>query len=421
MTSRSASLLLMAFGLLLVVAAGCGGAATTVGSAGSAVSTASVANGQSTALHGPPAGWEGRPPLHVRGFVATTPLGYVPAQIAQAYGFSGTAARETIAIVDAYGSPTITKDLTHFCNQFGLPLDKLTIQNMASTSTTSTGGGGGGTHGKKNGNHAQPSANAGWALETSLDVEWADAIAPGANILLVEAASASLTDLVAAIDYATSNGATVVSMSWSGSEFSGEDTYDTHFENPNISFTAAAGDSGAGAQWPSVSQYVTSVGGTTLTLSANGTIESETGWSGSGGGPSAYIQEPGFQTKFGIAGLSGMRETPDVALDADPNTGVAVYDTTSYHGLTGWFELGGTSVGTPIWAAAIALANATRGSNLGPANDALYGVVTTLTLGNDYNDITSGNNGYTAGPGYDMVTGLGTPKFGALSSALTSY
>jgi subtilase family serine protease len=401
MTSRSASLLLIASGILLVVAFGCGGGTSSVGPVASAVSTASAANGQSTALHGPPAGWEGRPPFHVHRFLASTPVGYSPSQIRTAYGITGTGAGQTIAIVDAYGSPTIANDLKTFCTQFGLSQASLTIAYPS-------------------GKVRQTSS--GWALETSLDVEWAHAVAPGATILLVVAKSASLNDLLTAVDYAAKHGACVVSMSWGGSEWSGETGYDSHFQMAGVTFVASSGDSGAGAGWPAVSQYVTGVGGTSLTTQSNGTYISETAWSGSGGGPSAYVPVPAYQQSWHI---TGTRETPDVALDADPYTGVAVYDSTKYNGMQGWFQVGGTSLGSPVWAGLIALANQAGGTFGGSSlsanlNTALYSIGSS-SYATDFHDITSGSNGYSATSGYDEVTGIGTPQAGTLVTALAGY
>lgn len=140
----------------------------------------------------------------------SSPVGYIPSQIRKAYGLnqiSATGSGQTIAIVDAYGDPTMQNDLTYFCNQFGISQANLTIAYPSGKPTTK---------------------NSGWALETAMDVEWAHAVAPDAKILLCVAKSASISNLVAAVDYATSHGAQVVSNSWGGSEFSGENSYDSH-------------------------------------------------------------------------------------------------------------------------------------------------------------------------------------------------
>jgi subtilase family serine protease len=405
---RSAGLLLLALLIVALLLAGCGGAGTpSIGGTATTTSAPTVASAAAAttaadkaALHGPPAKWEGHPPIHVHRNQATAPVGYSPAKVRHAYGFdalAGSGSGQTIAIVDAYGSPTIQKDLNTFCTQYGLAATTVTIASPGGKVTTT---------------------NAGWALETSLDVEWAHAIAPGASILLVVAKSASFTDLLTAVDYGAAH-ASQVSMSWGGGEFSGETGYDTHFNKTGVTFTCSSGDSGGGAQWPASSSYVTAVGGTTLNLDSSGSITSETGWSGSNGGPSAYISVPGYQSGWQT---TGKRTMPDVSLIADPNTGVAVYDSTKYQGNSGWWEVGGTSAGAPMWAALFAVANGSRNTPLTATNMAVYGIVTPSSFTTDYRDIVTGSNsGYKAGPGYDMVTGIGTPKAVAAIGALGGY
>ena len=320
----------------------------------------------------------------------TTPSGIEPATYLQAYGWAdstgsrliGDGAGQTIAVVDAYDDPTIASDLATFDSTFNLPTASFTKVNQT-----------GGT--------SYPSSNSGWALEISLDVEWAHAIAPAANILLVEASTASFTNLMAAEDYAGAHAA-YVTNSWGGSEFSGESSYDANFTAPGVSYFASAGDTGGAVEYPSASPDVTSVGGTTLTSS--GGTWSETGWSSSGGGCSAYESAAAGQVTTPI-NCNGTRATPDVASDADPNTGVAVYDSTPYSGQIGWFQVGGTSAASPVWAARAA----DQGVQITPSY--LYaGYSGTDPYGTNiaYRDPTSGNNGYPAGPGFDLVTGLGT-------------
>src|SRR5207245_1555224 len=134
--------------------------------------------------------------------------------------------------------------------------------------------------------------------EAALDTQWAHAIAPNARILLVEAKSSSGTDLLNAVDYARNRADVVaVSMSWGGGEFSSEAAYDFHFTSSHgVVFFASSGDSGAGAEWPSVSPNVVAVGGTTLSFDSNGNLSWESAWSGSGGGVSAYEPQPGYQS-----------------------------------------------------------------------------------------------------------------------------
>jgi hypothetical protein len=335
-----------------------------------------------------------------------------PSQIRHAYGIDqinfgsiqGDGSGQTIAIVDAYNAPHIQSDLATFDKTFGLsapPSFKVINES-------------GGTR--------LPRNNAGWAVETSLDVEWVHATAPKANLLLVEANTNSFADLFNAVTTAAGHsGVSVVSMSFGGGEFSGETSYDSVFTTPSghqgVSFVASAGDSGAPAQYPSASPNVLSVGGTSLTIDSAGNYISEVGWSNSsgatGGGPSAIETEPAYQA--GVQS-TGARGTPDVALVADPNTGVYVYDT---YGYSGWLQVGGTSLSAPVWAGLIGIANQGRAANkLGTLTNAPADVYTLPA--SDFHDITSGNNGYQAGPGYDFVTGLGTPKANLVVPALAS-
>ena len=264
--------------------------------------------------------------------------------------------------------------------------------------------------------------DSGWALETALDVEWAHAIAPGATIILSVANSSSAGDLLSAVDAAVSAGATVVSMSWGGPEFTGMANYDNHFNRPGVTFTASSGDSGAGVEWPAVSPYVVGVGGTTLYLDNNGNRTSETAWSGSGGGTSAVYSQPSYQTGWQT---SNHRGVPDVSLLADPNTGVYVYD--SVNG--GWYVVGGTSASAPQWAGLVALANELRVSGGATALSSPHNLVYPLAQSGTtvpyavnpayFYDVSQGNNGgYDAGPPYDFVTGLGSPMANTLVPAL---
>lgn len=331
----------------------------------------------------PPADWAAHPPHHVHGNATTAPTGLSPATIKGVYDFSTSStagAGETIAIVDAYDDPTVESDLAVFSSQFGLPA--CTTANGCFSKVNQNGG------------KTYPRKDAGWALEISLDVQWAHAIAPGAKILLVEADSNSFTNLLAAVDYAKAH-SQYVSMSWGGSEFSGENGYDSHFVQSGVSFFVSSGDAGTPAEYPSASPNVISVGGTTLHFSG-GTLTGETGWSGSGGGCSAYETANAAQVT-GSVNCSGKRATPDVSLDADPASGVSVYDSTRYQGQSGWFKVGGTSASAPMWAARAAVA--------GAIVDASYVYGGSI----NYRDIISGSNGGgTCTVGYDLVTGRGS-------------
>ena len=334
---------------------------------------------------------------HGNPLASSSPTGLDPSTIQSVYGFptSSTAgAGTTIAIVDAYDDPTAENDLNVFSSQYGLPA--CTTANGCFTKVNQTGG------------TNYPRANSGWALEISLDIEWAHAIAPGASILLVEASSNSFANLMAAEDYAGKN-AQYVSNSWGGSESSGETSYDSHFIHSGVSFFVSAGDSGLPAEYPSASPNVISVGGTTLTDNGNGTW-SETGWSSGGGGCSAYEIATSAQSGFsgyGQAGCNGARATPDVSLDADPNSGVSVYDSTKYYGQTGWWTVGGTSASSPMWAAASADNGATVDSSYVYGNHI------------NFNDVTTGNNGAPCLVGYDLCTGMGSWIYDTSSSLLT--
>ena len=251
---------------------------------------------------------------------------------------------------------------------------------------------------------AKESANSNWAYETTLDVEWAHAIAPEAKILLIEAPTPSGANLVSAIDYANKqSGIVSVSMSFGGAEFSEESSYDSHFKNSSgAPYFASSGDSGYGASWPAASPNVVSVGGTTLSLNGDGSVRSEIAWTGSGGGVSAYEKAPAYQTDYSIPKAGGMRAIPDVAYDADPASGFPIVR----GGV--WRTVGGTSAGAPQWAAIAALGS-------GAGNAAFYADKASANSAQYFRDITSGTNGdcgyfCTARKQYDYVTGLGTPR-----------
>ena len=268
----------------------------------------------------------------------STPNGFTPAQIRHAYGFDQIAnqgAGQIIGIVDAYDDASAESDLAIFNAQYNLP-----------PCTSSNG-----CFRKIYGGSRRPVANANWALEISLDVQWAHAIAPKATILLVESTTNSLADLLAGVDAAVRNGASVVSMSWTVGEFSSESRQDNHFVSTGVTFLAASGDAGTGAAYPASSPDVVGVGGTALTLDANGSYLNEVAWSGSGGGTSSYEREPLFQSLLGIPNdARGYRGAPDVSYNANPATGFSVYDSVPLGTASGWFRVGGTSAGSPQWA-----------------------------------------------------------------------
>jgi len=345
--------------------------------------------------------------LEQRAVPAVYPL--TPAAVRHAYGFDqvvGDGKGQTIAIIDAYDAPNIFKDADTFDKSFTWSGSGQTIYSQFGASTSWLT--------KVNPTGHIPRANVGWAQEISLDVEWAHAIAPAAKIMLVEASSNSLTSLLSAVDYATTHGAQVVSMSWGSGEFSGEAAYDSHFLHTGVTYVASSGDAGSVTEWPAVSPNVIGVGGTSLNVDASGNYISESAWTDSGGGVSAYESKPSYQS--GVTLSATKRTSPDLGYDADPNTGFWVYD--SYHA-GGWGEYGGTSAGAPQVAAMIALANQGRTSAL--SSSGALTAIYSLNAAADFHDVSSGNAGAnSATTGYDMVSGVGSPKASLLIGLLQS-
>ncbi len=356
---------------------------------------------------------------------------YTPAQIRTAYGINDLAldgTGQTIAIVDAYDDPQIYQALDVFDSQFGLTNSGPTLyqqygpatsflsvlnQNGQPTSLPGTDPAGQG--------------NDNWEVETALDVQWVHAIAPAAKIVLVEANSQSLPDLMTAAATAASQpGVSTVSMSWGFAEGQGisaaqEAAYDQTFAVPGVTFVASTGDYGAADPvYPAFSPNVLAVGGTSLTLNADNSYNGETGWGyysdafgsfiGSGGGLSQYESEPAYQQRVQS---TGSRTTPDVSFVADPATGAWIADPYNLDPSNPWEVVGGTSLSAPCWSGLIALVNqgrsaagqaALNSSSPTETQQAVYSLSQ-----NDYHVITSGSNGYTAAAGYNLVTGLGTP------------
>jgi subtilase family serine protease len=259
------------------------------------------------------------------------PSGETPQSLRSVYNLPSSGGSGIIAIVDAFDYPTAENDLNVFSTTFGLPA--CTTSNGCFAKVYATG--------------SRPAANCGWSQEAALDIEWAHAMAPGAKIVLVEAASNSFNDLFAAVDVATNliaashitGNVGEVSMSWGGGEFSTESSNDFHFTHTGIVYFGASGDTGGATIYPSASPNVVAAGGTSVNRNSSGAFVSETGWSGSGGGPSKYESIPSYQA--GVSGASTtMRSIPDISFDANPNTGVSVYDSTSCQGLSGWMVFG---------------------------------------------------------------------------------
>ena len=333
-----------------------------------------------------------------------TPAGYGPANLQSAYDLPSASAGggQTVAVIEAYDDPTAEADLAVYRSQFGLP---------ACTSNN-------GCFRKVNQNGlAAPLPQAdviGWAAEISLDLDQVSAICPNCHILLVEANTQNETDVLTGVNAAAQLGARFASMSFGYPEFTGETAYDSQYLNhPGMVLTASTGDSGYRVSYPAASPNVIAVGGTSLrTATGSARGWSETAWSGAGSGCSAT--EPALVQQKGLAGLSACtnRADADISAIADPSTGVAVYQT--YNG-SGWEVYGGTSVSSPIVAAAYALAGAR------PAGDKPGAELYTHAA--QLNDVVSGSNGScaitvlcTAGTGWDGPTGLGTPNgVGALA------
>jgi len=338
------------------------------------------------------------------------PSGILPQEWRAAYGFNripNQGQGMTIALVDAYDDPNIASDLTFYANYFHKAPCNFTKVKLGTIQ------------------------GQGWDLEESLDVQQACALAPQANIVLVEAASNSFTDLFTAVATASAPpyNAQVVSMSWGGGSFSGENQSDTYFCNITngngqpVTNVAATGDGGHGTIYPSTSPCVVAAGGTTLVPATAAPLSNplqidygtESAWDGSGGGIDPNEAEPSWQVTACAPYSPNGRCVPDIASDANPGTGVPVYDTYSYHG---WVQVGGTSVATPDWASFFTLVNSQRvlngGTTLSMADPDIYNLAyNSSDYSTDYHDITSGNNGSCgldcdAEPGYDLVTGWGS-------------
>ncbi|MCL5068888.1 MAG: S53 family peptidase, partial [Thaumarchaeota archaeon] len=381
-------------------------------------------------------------------------LYYSPAEIRQAYnssslineGYNGSGV--SIAIIDAYGDPYIQQELNNFSAEFNLP--QTTINQICVDGPCDYSQG----------------ISQGWNTEIALDVEWAHAMAPGATINLYIGSNSS-QPLFDAVEMAVSSGKnSIISMSWGSPEntYAASSPYAPIFGQSypwldqvlqqsaaeGITAFASSGDWGAydqgfgqtasygGATYPSTDPYVTGVGGTSLYLNttrgylqfpyynANGTYGSETAWSwnnaygwGTGGGYSTLFPQPSWQQGQGV-NTNGSRGSPDVSWDADVQTGVAVslYDqsTSSYN----YYIVGGTSVGSPSWAGSIALIEQKAGARLGLLNPEIYSILQNKQeYSKAFHDVTVGNNNpLNAGPGWDPLTGVGTPNLGELANYL---
>lgn len=308
--------------------------------------------------------------------------GYFPAELRSAYGLTSASAERgagrTVAIVDAYDDPSAEADLAVYRERFALP--PCTSSNGCFAKVDQEGGSG------------YPNASASWSEEIALDLDMVSAICPNCHILLVEAASNSMANLAAAASYAASH-ADAVSNSYGGSEFAGETSYDASYHHPGVAITASSGDAGYGVEYPAASPYVTAVGGTTLNRSSTARGWGESVWSGSGAGCSAVEPNPGWQP---VTSQCSRRTVADAAAVANPNTGVAVYDT---YNEPGWMVFGGTSVASPVLASVYALAEDAAGV---PAQ-ALYGApLNRIAEGTDLNARRCGTS-YLCNAGYSLT------------------
>jgi len=329
-----------------------------------------------------------------------------------------TGGSRMIAIVDAYDYPTAAGDFVTFSQQFGLPSGNACGPNgnAACLSVVYASG-------------SQPQSNCGWAQEAALDIEWAHAMSPKAQIVLVEAASNSFSDLFQAVNVASNMvanaGGGQVSMSWGGNEFSSQSAYDSYFTTAGVTYFASSGDSGGVVIYPSASPNVISAGGTTVNRDSNGKFTGESAWGSAGAGPSAYEPAPGYQSSIYTLAqlLNGYRGTPDYSFDANPASGVSVYDSTSCQGYVGWLVFGGTSVASPSLAGIFNLAGAFDGGWAGGSNSSsvqsnIYQNYDTASSGgtvcqyqSPFYDVSSGSAGsYPAGACWDFATGIGSGR-----------
>ena len=344
---------------------------------------------------------------------AETAPGYTPQQIQARLGLKGDGTGQTIAIVDAYDYPTAEADLNHFAAHFDLPQTCDTVSSGSDCfdfQVTYADG-------------TRPAGNTGWNEEAALDIEWAHSVAPHAKVVLVEAADPSMGGLERADDAAAALHPAAVSNSWGSAEFSEESFYDDHCKLADSVCVQSTGDDGYPSGYSATNPFALAIGGTSLQLDADGDTTGETAWSSTGGGLSYFEKRPAYQD--GVQS-SPLRATPDVSFVADPRTGVPVYITfATASGTTRsvWLEVGGTSLAAPIWGAIITSADQLRAAagkphlaSAGPDGDTAHGDV--YALGSTFlRDVTSGSNGLcgaecTAGPGYDTVTGLGSPTAG---------
>lgn len=326
--------------------------------------------------------------------------GYHPADLISAYQIPAETTSPTVAIIDAYDDPNAESDLAVYRSQFSLPA--CTSQNGCFRKVDQNGG------------TSYPRSNGGWSQEISLDLDMVSAICPNCKLLLVEASSNSSINLGLAVQYAASQGVVAISNSYGSTENATSVQYDSYYNNAasqGIAVTVSSGDSGYGAESPATAIDVAAAGGTSLYYTSG--VWSQTAWSGAGSGCSGYNSQQIWQASI-TTGCT-MRAEADASAVADPNTGVSVYDSYKFQGLSGWLVFGGTSVASPILAAVYTLGGGTIYNASG---------VYAALGGPSLYDVTSGRNGRcgaplcSAGTGWDGVTGVGTPLgIGAFSNS----
>ncbi|HEV3173533.1 MAG TPA: S53 family peptidase [Actinocrinis sp.] len=323
---------------------------------------------------------------------AALPPGYGPADLASAYKLPATGGSgQTVALVDAGDDPNAESDLAVYRTTYGLPA--CTTANGCFRKVNESGA-------------ASPlPPDQGWDVEISLDLDMVSAACPGCDILLVEGTDSSFANLGTSVNTAVALGATEVSNSYGAEEQNGIQPFEADYTHPGVAIVASSGDFGYGIpNFPAVIPAVIAVGGTTLQKASNSRGWTESAWRGAGAGCSAWIDKPAWQSDPNCPG----RMVADVAADADPQTGPAVYDTD--HGEPGWLIVGGTSASSPFIAGVIGLAGHPARF---PNASYLYAHASAL------NDVVGGNDilGVDCGgdyqcnavAGYDGPTGNGTP------------
>jgi len=297
-----------------------------------------------------------------------------------------TGGTKAIALIDAFDNPDAATDITTFASAYGYGTPNFTKVKVGN-----------------------PTQNSGWALEESLDIEYSFGMAPNAQIYLVEANSNSNSDLYAAEDKATAllqaAGGGEASNSWQGGEYNGETSDDSHFKGSKVVYFASSGDSGGRVGYPSVSPDVVSAGGTTINRDSNGFFVSESGWNDAGGGPSVYEKRPSYQ-KIVTKVVKTQRGTPDFSSEASNVSYVVIY---SQYGCGGWCGVGGTSVSSPTLAGIVNAAGGFKTSTNAELTEVYKDYASKTNYKAWWRDITTGNNGYACGKGYEFCTGIGSP------------